>query len=335
MAIEQVRTKVSPLDFRTPIVDENGCPTLQFLRLWQQLFGNDEATNESVTTVETVATDALTGLDLKADKVTQIIAGTGLTGGGDLATDRTLNADPEFIYDTVVDILQAGSNITLTPNDGTNEIEIASSGGGGGGGTPTVRAGNAVSYASASSFNHPFPTGTVEGDVVVICGGSGWGVNTPAGWTTLQSETGANANGALFAKVMTAGDIAAGQVTITTVGGFEAWFGAITLDGATVSFYITSGELRSSSGATSFTCPITGAISSSDLVVAFAYTRGNIVSDITNSGATSQGNSNGTNASGCSESFSAGSSGLFGLNVTGTFASSGTGYYIAAAIFRG
>ncbi len=39
------RTKVSPLDWRTPIVDpKTGAPSLQFLRLWQQQFGNEEGT---------------------------------------------------------------------------------------------------------------------------------------------------------------------------------------------------------------------------------------------------------------------------------------------------
>lgn len=39
------RNKVSPLDIREPIVDsETGAPSLQFIRLWQQLFLNEKGT---------------------------------------------------------------------------------------------------------------------------------------------------------------------------------------------------------------------------------------------------------------------------------------------------
>lgn len=140
------RSIVSPLDWKQRIVDPNtGAPTLQFIRLWQTLFGNEEGTNET-------ADDALTGLDDKADNDIQIIAGGGLIGGGDLNADRTLQvgqgtgitvnaddvaidttAEAERIRDVIGTALVAGANVTITVNDPGDQITIASTGGGGGG----------------------------------------------------------------------------------------------------------------------------------------------------------------------------------------------------------
>lgn len=92
------RQKVPPLDWQTPIVDpKTGQPSAQFMRLWQLMFGNEEVTNGQ-------AEEALTGLDAKADKTTNIVAGAGLTGGGDLSSDRTLNVG-------------AGTGINVNAND--------------------------------------------------------------------------------------------------------------------------------------------------------------------------------------------------------------------------
>lgn len=130
-----VRSKVSPLDFRTAIVDEYGCPTLQFLRLWQQMFGNEELTSDAAIVADTNATAALTGLDAKADKVTEIVAGTNLSGGGDLSTDRTIDHDSSGVTPgTYGD----ASNIPVIDVDAQGHVTdvstVAVSGGGGGGG---------------------------------------------------------------------------------------------------------------------------------------------------------------------------------------------------------
>lgn len=79
----------------------------------------------------------------------QVIAGAGLTGGGDLSADRTfdvgagtgiivnandvaidLTAEAERIRDTMGTALVAGTGVTITPNDGADTITIASTGSG-------------------------------------------------------------------------------------------------------------------------------------------------------------------------------------------------------------
>ena len=63
----------------------------------------------------------------------QVIAGTGLSGGGDLSADRTLSidttAEAERIRDIIGLALVQGANITITVNDGADTITIASTGG--------------------------------------------------------------------------------------------------------------------------------------------------------------------------------------------------------------
>lgn len=333
-------TRLSPLNSNVPIVDpDTGTPSPGFAGDWNTLIEEKGETQDTA--------------DAAAPGTRQVIAGAGLTGGGDLTADRTLNvgagtgitvnaddvaidttAEAERIRDVIGAALVAGSNVTITVNDAGDTITIAASGGGGGGGsTPTVRASN-IQASSNSSYTVTWPTGTVAGDVVVIFVGHGWAINTPSGWTSLDTSSGSNWNGACFAKEMTSADITAGSVTVTCGGAYDGVLAAVTITGTSVASYVSKGVTRSSTGATSASTSSATLVNDSDLCLVFFSNRANNTADVTNPGAVSLQTISSANASGCVESVS-GDASVFGFIGTGTFSSSGTGYYVIAVAFRG
>lgn len=87
--------KVPPLDWQAPIADKTtGNPSPQFIRLWQSMFQNGDFT--------------IGQLALKADKSVTLLAGAGLSGGGDLSADRSFD-------------IGAGTGITV----GTDTVSLA------------------------------------------------------------------------------------------------------------------------------------------------------------------------------------------------------------------
>lgn len=116
-------SKVSPLAFNAPIVDPiTGNPTSYFVRQLKQLL-------EETRTANDLAEGAVPNSRL-------INTTSPITGGGDLTADLTIALDSSTLNESIQDMLNtflvAGSNITLTYDDGSNTLTIASSGGGGG-----------------------------------------------------------------------------------------------------------------------------------------------------------------------------------------------------------
>lgn len=135
----------------------------------------------------------------------QIIAGTGLTGGGTLAADRTLSIDTtteaERIRDTISTALIGGRSITITPDDAGDTITVESL-------TRTINAQTGTTYtlvlgdagkfvtmtnAAASTLTVPpnssvaFPVGTlIEGAQL----GAGQVTLTPGAGVTINGTPG-------------------------------------------------------------------------------------------------------------------------------------------------
>lgn len=101
------------------------------------------ATGRSLLTA-TDAAAARTALGLGTAATTASTAYATAVQGA--AADAALStaAAPELIRDTIATALVAGSNVTITPNDGADTITIAASGGGGGGG-------NLVAYGAPNA----------------------------------------------------------------------------------------------------------------------------------------------------------------------------------------
>jgi hypothetical protein len=131
------RTEVTPLIYGKPIIDpDTGSPTMEFMHIFNLLLQNEFGTKQGTAAAQQSAEDAEALAAAAVPGSRLVIAGTGLTGGGDLTADRTFNidttAEAERVRDVIGAALVAGSNITITVNDAGDTITIASTGGGSG-----------------------------------------------------------------------------------------------------------------------------------------------------------------------------------------------------------
>jgi len=84
--------------------------------------------------------------------------------------------------------------------------------------TPLALRGTSTGAAASGTMVVAFPSAAVAGDLVVICCNNDFNITAPSGWTTNNLSNGVTWNGMVCSKVMTAGDIAAGSVTIIAAG---------------------------------------------------------------------------------------------------------------------
>lgn len=141
----------------------------------------------------------------------------------------------------------------------------------------TIR-GSASATFSASSVAISWPSGTVAGDYAIIayfqgCGGtipSGWAMQVPGNQTLGNYGTG-SFYGMLITRILTAGDISTGSVTITAGCGFDGITQIVTLVGASSGFR----EINYTNGASPVTLTSSVNIISGDLALYFAQDRGN------------------------------------------------------------
>lgn len=164
----------------------------------------------------------------------------------------------------------AGSTITLYARTGATA---------GGPTLPVVRGSN-IQSSSTASYTVSWPAGTVAGDRAVIFAGHGFGINVPSGWAQLSNLTGANWNGAAFTRVLSAADITAGSVTVTTAGAFNGVVACVTFVGAAQGVRLPIVESRNTGGAASRTLATDGSPLTTDFILYFGSNRNSSVNTV-------------------------------------------------------
>jgi|SRR5215472_2774156 len=178
---------------------------------------------------------------------------------------------------------------------------------------------SSIQSSSASSYTLTFPSGAAAGQLAFVFGGHAYNINTPSGWTALDNTSAAQISGIMVCKILSAGDISTGSVTITTGGSYNGVWAVVLISGASP-LTVMSCPLQSSTGATAVGLPATMYPSAAFPALYWEATRG--VATCTISIGTQLKAVSATEASGCVNFCTASGRPAF------QFSSAGSGYYI-------
>lgn len=188
-------------------------------------------------------------------------------GGGNIEIQE--GGTPIVATATAINFFGAGVEVT-DEGSGVAGVEIK---GFVGKEVPVIR-GSDIGSSSASSYNIPFPSGTLAGDLCVIAMAGAWGIGLPSGWSDTGELTGSNFNGRVLFKNLTSGDIATGYVTVTTSGSFNHVWAVCSFVGSGV-VRVPAGASRKGSGSATINLNSNGNVQASDRVLLFGSNREN------------------------------------------------------------
>lgn len=357
-------TDTGPLDWRIAIVGEDGRPTPEFQRRWATqrsnnaligsvTFGSGPPTGSPKDGAEYVDTSttpftlyigrsatwnklAIGAANPTATVGTAAVNGTATTfmrsdaapALGNLTGDVTsVGLATTLINSGVTAGSYTNANITV---DAKGRVTVAANGtGGGGGGTPATIRGSIIQSANSSTFTVTWPVGTLAGDLAIIYAGHGFSLLNPAGWIIIDNQAGSNANGAIWAKVLTAGDISTGSVVVSSSSAYFGCIACVTFQGPT-SAALGLFAIRSSGTSSPISISATAYIAGA-LGLYFAYNRG------ATTGTFNQGTLLRTTstADGCAVLYGGVPTPPFLANSIFNSTSSGSGYYLGIGFFGG
>jgi hypothetical protein len=195
-----------------------------------------------------------------------------------------------------------------------------------GGLTPVVR-GNATTAVNAASATISWPTGTIAGDLVIICTGHGYATTTPTGWNSLDNQQGLNWNGAAFWRILNSTDISTGNVVVSFGGSFNGVYSVTSFKAGTFSGIVPTAyniSSRFGTGSASITLVSDGTPTTSDTMLYFGSNRAGSV-DTVSLGTQLNAANDGSAASGVT---SAGSPAAYGgVSPVFSYATAGSGNY--------
>lgn len=172
----------------------DGTPTDYFMRLLRDRGETTQSLEEQVVDLDTQVDTLTTQLAGKADKITNLSAGSGLAGGGDLSADRS------FSLNAGLDLLTDVDTSTTPPTDGQALVWVAAdslwkpgtvSGGGGGGGGGSTLIGTVTATGSSNVLTISAIPSTFDHLEVFLVGSGSSGSNVDA-QVTFNGDTGAN-----------------------------------------------------------------------------------------------------------------------------------------------